>query len=100
MVKKKMETKINQPGKQQFDMSAVLVTKKSLGIFLSKMDQQRAKQHSKEQRLLSFISHPNESVLCVLKKLYTPALSETKKILRSSFIYHPNGIILQVFNQQ
>jgi len=39
-------------------------------------------------------------LLRVLKKSYTPALLETKKISGPSFICHPNGIVLRVLNQQ
>ena len=68
----------------QFDMSAVLVTKKRLVI----------------DKRPSFISHLNGILLRVLKKSYTPALLETKKIPGSRFICHPNGIVLKVLNQK
>jgi len=54
---------------------------------------------STKQRLSSCISHPNGTVLRVLKKSCTPALSETKKISGPRFICHPNGIVLKVLNQ-
>ena len=75
-VERKMEIKTNQRGKQHFDMSVVLVTKKPSGI------------------VLYFISHPNGLVLRVLKNSYNPALLETKMILGPRFIWHPNGIVL------
>ena len=77
MVKRKMETKTDQQGKQQFDMSTVLVTKKPSGIVRP-----------------SFISHPNRIILHVLKKSYNPVLLKTKEKLGPSFIYHPNGIVV------
>jgi len=58
------------------------------------------KQYSVEQRLPSFISHPNGILLHVLKKSYIFALSKTKKVSRSSFICHPNGIVVKVLNQK
>ena len=81
MMKKKMETKTDQRGKQQFDTSAVLVTKKPSGtvpnrIILCVFTQSGivsskdlvGKQQSAKQRLSRFISHPNGIVLRFFKQ--------------------------------
>merc|ERR1712238_390351 len=68
--------------KKSSQLSAVSVIKKSLVI-----------------KPPSFVSHPNGILLCVLKKSYNPALSETNKISGSRFICHPNGIVLKVLKQ-
>ena len=110
MVKRRMKTKTYHHMKQlkyvtqcdeQQKMSALSVTKKSLGIFSStttplsliELKQRVHRTIVKQSTVLctsvlsatkklsvSFISHSNEIVLCVLKKSYTFAFLETEKI--------------------
>ena len=105
MVKKKTETKTNQHGKQQLDISAVLVHRSSSTTRCGTIP-----------RVLNLISTSSsvEAVAAVaaatapsMAKMEMEARAETnqngteKRVKRlPSFISHPNGIVLCVFKRQ
>ena len=100
IVKRKMETKTDQRGKQQFNMLAVLVTNQyqsTLSLLKDLEETETKKRIAGAKRLPSFISHPNGMIPRVFKKQRSRISSLSSE---PTFICHPSEIVLKVLNQK